>query len=90
MTPGGVLQISPQVAWVDRGGRIWLLDLAAREPMPISLTGSGAELWRLLPASLDGLLAAAQAAYGEGVSGDVSAFVDSLLSTGILVPAEAG
>ena len=83
-----MITLNPQVAWVDRGETIWLLDLGAADPRPIALTGSGATLWRLLPCASASELARRVGldfeVAEEAVVGDVNEFVDSLVRQGLL------
>jgi hypothetical protein len=79
-----MISVSPQVAWVDRGERVWLLDLSSASPLPVELAGTGAEIWRLLPATFADLRGAVEASYGVGVEGDVAAFVESLIEAGFV------
>ena len=83
-----MITISPQVAWVDRGETIWLLDLGAADPIPIALTGSGAALWRLLPCASASELASRVAldfsVSVDVVSADVEIYVASMLDQGFV------
>ena len=79
-----MISIASHVAWVDRGERVWILDLSSIEPLPVELAVTGTDIWRLLPASFADLRGAVEASYGVGVEGDVTAFVESLIEAGFL------
>jgi hypothetical protein len=80
---------SPDVAWVDSGGRVVVLRVSAHDPVPLVLEGSAGETWRVLEqvSTVAELVLGVASRYGVDpsvVASDIEAFVRDSTEWGIV------